>query len=278
MPETDNGSPSPTEERTALIEAAREAGRAILPLFGGRNLDVWKKSDSSPVTTADLRSNEVLREALLSGPRRDYGWLSEESADDRSRLERDRTLIVDPIDGTRAFLRGDDQFTVCLAVVESGRPLASVIYAPARDELYAAAAGHGATLNEKPVRTSSKASLDACRMLGSEKMFGHPAWPAPWPPMKVTYKNSTSYRMALVASGAFDGTIALTAKADWDTAPGALIGTEAGAKISDHLGRPLVFGAAVPRQPGLVCTAPSLYPHVIRRLAHLPGDLGKIQR
>ncbi|NRA31212.1 MAG: 3'(2'),5'-bisphosphate nucleotidase CysQ [Parvularculaceae bacterium] len=213
----------------------------------------------------------------MTGPRADYGWLSEESQDDLARLQKPRTLVVDPIDGTRAFLRGDDQFTVCLAVVEAGEAVASVIYAPARDELYAAAKDLGTTLNGPNVQSSDQSTLEGANMIGADRMFSHPGWPQPWPSMNVAYKNSTSYRMALVASGAFDATIALAAKADWDAAPGTLIAQEAGAVVSDHLQRGFEFGKANPRQAGLVCTAAQLYPEVVNRLSHLPSDLSSLR-
>lgn len=272
-----NGLPSYAAERDVLIGAAREAGEAILPLWRDRSVKVWTKGDDSPVSEADMRADSVLREALLDGPRRSYGWLSEESADDQSRLEASRTIIVDPIDGTRAFLAGDDQFTVCLAITHGEQVVASVIHAPARDETFAAFLGGGSTLNGKPMRASSCTNLEDCLMLGQARMFQHPSWPQPWPQMEIHYKNSTSYRMACVAAGRFDGTLALVPKADWDAAPGALIAQEAGARVSDHLGRSFRFGQEKPEQRGLVCASPGLYPHLIERLSHLPGDLRSIQ-
>jgi len=275
LPATDL--PSASEERDALIGAALEAGEAILPMFRDVTIASWSKDDASPVSEADLRANSVLREAVLSGKRADYGWLSEESADNLDRLERRRTLVVDPIDGTRAFLRGDDQFTVCLAVIEDGQALASVIFAPARDEMYAAAKGQGTQLNGANVKASAMDCVEGCTMIGAPRMFSHPGWPTPWPTMNIDYKNSTSYRMALVAAGTFDATLALAAKADWDSAPGTLIAEEAGAKVSDHRGRPFVFGKANPWQAGLVCAAAPLYPHIIDRLSHLPSDLSSLR-
>lgn len=248
-----------------------------MPLFRDVAVKVWSKDDQSPVTEADLRANAVLHEALLAGPRADYGWLSEENADDPARLSAPRTIVVDPIDGTRAFLRGDDQFTVCLAIIEDGAVIASVIFAPARGELYAAAVGAGATLNRLPITASQVSALEGARMIGLKQMFGHPKWPRAWPPMTLSYKNSTSYRMALVAAGTCDGTLALAPKADWDAAPGTLIAQEAGATVSDHLGRPFVFGKPNPSQAGLVCAASSLYPHIIERLSHLPSDLRSLR-
>lgn len=277
MPESSGGFPTPQQERDVLAEAAREAGRAIMPLFRDVTLNVWQKGDRSPVSEADIRANNVLREALQTGARSGYGWLSEESAEDPDRLIKPRTLVIDPIDGTRAFLRGDDQFTICLAVTEGDKAIASVIYAPARGELYAAAAGSGATLNGDPLKASAARDVEGARMLANPRMFEHPAWPERWPSMQVAYKNSTSYRIALVAAGAFDAAIALARKADWDVAPGALIAEEAGAAIGDHLGRPFRFGQKNPRQPGLVCAASSLYPRLLGRLSHLPDNLDKLR-
>lgn len=276
MPGTEAAGLRPAEERDALIEAAREAGRAVLPLWRANHLEVWTKSDSSPVTEADLRADRVLREALMHGQRSDYGWLSEESAADPSRLEKARTIIVDPIDGTRAFMRGDDAFTICLAVSEGDRIIAAVIYAPAKEELYAAAAGEGATLNGAMIRASTQDRLEGSRIMARPAMFAHPSWPERWPRMEVQYTNSTSYRMAAVAAGQFDATLALAPKADWDTAPGALIAEEAGARVGDHHGARLLFGKALPVQPGLVCASPQLYTELLKRLAHLPGDLRQI--
>lgn len=278
MPVIDPALPSPEAERDALIGAALEAGEAIMPFFRAAPVKTWAKDDRTPVTEADLRADAVLREALVTGSRADYGWLSEESADDPERLEKKRTLIIDPIDGTRAFLRGDDQFTVCLAVCEAGEVLASVIYAPARGEMYAAAKDGGATLNGAPIRSSQRDALEDAAMIAYAKMFAHPGWPQPWPPMRTNYKNSTSYRLALVAAGQADATLALAPKADWDTAPGALIAAEAGARVSDHLARPFRFAGENPIQPGLVCAAAPLYPDVIARLSHLPSDLRTLQR
>ncbi len=254
-----------------------EAGDAIMPLWRDRSLKVWSKGDDSPVSEADMRANAILSETLHQDGRAHYGWLSEESTDDESRLSASRTIIVDPIDGTRAFLKGEDGFTVCLAITEGNQVIASVIYAPARNEMFAAARGAGATLNGKPIGASRSRALEGCRMIGQLMMFRHPGWPEPWPPMEVSYTNSTSYRMAAVAAGEADATLALAPKADWDAAPGALIAEEAGAQVSDHIGQPFRFNQPIAEQRGLVCAAPGLYPLLIQRLVHLPANLRSIQ-
>ncbi|MEM0930286.1 MAG: 3'(2'),5'-bisphosphate nucleotidase CysQ [Pseudomonadota bacterium] len=273
MLETDHIPSSLNAERDALVDAAKVAGEVIKPFFRNKNLDVWQKDDRSTVTEADMKADEALREVLLSGSREDYGWLSEESADDLSRLDAERTFIVDPIDGTRAFVRGQDNFTICLAITEGEEVIAAAIYCPIKDEMYDAVKGGGARLNGETIEATGQAAVEDCRMLGQAQMFAHPAWPTPWPEMDIGYVNSTSYRLALVAAGDYDATIALARKSDWDVAPGALIAAEAGAWIGDHLGRSFTFGQSEPAQPGLVCAATPLYPHVLKRLAHLPSDL-----
>ena len=255
-----------------MCAAVRRAGAAAQKRFEAHDTKSWSKDDDTPVSDADLEANDILQEGLTAAGD-GYGWLSEESADDESRLSARRTWIVDPIDGTRAFLKGQPHFAVCVALIEDGEALVSAIFNPATDEFFEAVRGGGARVNGEPISASTACDLEGCAMLGTRRMFEHRGWPDPWPAMRVGYRNSTSYRQALVAAGGFDATIALVPKADWDVAPGALIAQEAGAKASDHLGQPFVFGRADPHQRALVCAAPGLYPRLIERLAHLPGDL-----
>ena len=263
------------EDHARLRDAVRAAGAAALTRFERHDARSWTKDDDSPVSEADIECNDILRERLTETGD-GYGWLSEESADDLSRLDAPRTWIVDPIDGTRAFLRGKPHFAVCVALVEAGQAVASAIFNPATDEFYEAVRGQGARRNGEPVAASRCEGLSGCEMLGSRAMFEHRGWPEPWPTMNLGYRNSTSYRLALVAEGRFDATLALVRKPDWDTAPGALIAQEAGARASDHLGEPFVFNQREPAQRALVCAGPALYPRLLERLAHLPGDLRRI--
>ena len=264
------------DDHARLCDAVRRAGAAALARFEAHDTKSWSKDDDSPVSEADLEANDILREGLTE--RGDgYGWLSEENADDDTRLSAQRTWIVDPIDGTRAFLQGLPHFAVCVALVEDGNAVASAIFNPATDEFFEATRGGGARVNGEAIEASTACDLLGCHMLGVRRMFEHPRWPRAWPDMRLGYRNSTSYRMALIAAGRFDAAIALTTKPDWDVAPGALIAQEAGAAASDHLGQPFDFARPEPWQRGLVCAAPGLYPHVLERLAHLPGDLTKLR-
>lgn len=257
---------SPAEDVADLaliIEAAKEGG-ALALARQTRDLDIQKKPDGSPVTSADLAVDALLTERLR-GARPDYGWMSEETADNVERLSARRTFLVDPIDGTRAYMRGKPYFVVSIAVVEAGRPTAGVIYAPALNALFTATLNGGAELNGAAIRASAATALENAAMLGDEKMFAHPAWTIPWPSMRVEAKNAIAYRMALVASGAFDAAVALSSKHDWDLAAGALIAAEAGAVVCDHTGAPLRFNSPKASNPSLVCCAPALAPLILQR-------------
>ena len=265
-------------DHALLCTAVQEAGEAVLRRYRGKPVRMWTKGDSSPVSEADLEANEILQGRLVSGNRQDYGWLSEESADDPTRLAADRVWIIDPIDGTRAFLEGKPEFTVCGALIEDGQAILSAVYNPVTDEFFEAAQGKGARCNGTPLTTSGQCDLPDCKILGWHGMFDRPGWPEPWPAMQIGYRNSTAYRMTLVAKGVFDAALALVRKPDWDVAPGALILSEAGASVSDHLGAPFRFNQPEPIQRGLVCAATPLYPAILSKLKHLPSDLRALKR
>ncbi|HEY3695959.1 3'(2'),5'-bisphosphate nucleotidase CysQ [Phenylobacterium sp.] len=255
------------DDLSLIVDAARAAGALALTLRNA-GLETRYKAGDSPVTNADLACDALLTERLRAA-RPDYGWLSEETADDRDRLSRRRVFMVDPIDGTRDFLRGRLGWVVSIAVVEDGRPIAGAIFAPQADQTFTAVAGGGATLDGRPIRCSTVSALEGAGMVGDKGFFSHPGWPRPWPPLRVESRNATAYRMCLVASGEFDGAIALVPKHDWDLAAGDLIAREAGAACGDHHGRPFRFNGPIPQQPSLVCAAAGLAPLILERLGHI---------
>ncbi|WP_332767473.1 3'(2'),5'-bisphosphate nucleotidase CysQ [Phenylobacterium sp.] len=250
-----------------ITEAAHEAGALALRLRAEGLVTEYKAGDS-PVTNADLACDALLKERL-SAARPDYGWLSEETADDPARLSKRRLFVVDPIDGTRSFLKDRPWWVVSIAVVEDRLPLAGVVYAPQLDETYTAMAGRGARLDGFSIHASSCDKVEGCGMVGDARMFAHPAWPTPWPDMRIEARNSTAYRMCAVASGAFDSTIAMVPKFDWDLAAADLIAREAGAFVGDHHGRPFSYNGLKPAQPSLVCAAPRLAPLILERVSHI---------
>lgn len=252
----------------ALIVAAAHAAGALARDLRHRGLEVEYKADKSPVTNADLATDRLLTEALRTA-RPDYGWLSEETADATDRLDRRRIFVVDPIDGTRSFLNDKPWWSVSIAVVEDGLAVAGVVYAPEFEETYAATAGQGATRNGLAIRASTVGALEDCRMAGDPGLFRHPAWPQPWPAMRVEPRNSTAYRMCLVASGDFDATVAPVRKSDWDVAAGDLIAREAGCFVGDHRGEAFRYNQPRPSQASLICANRALAPLILDRVRHI---------
>ena len=249
--------------RTAALEAGQLALEAR-----AEGLKIWSKPGGSPVTDADIAVDTLLKLRLLNA-RPNYGWLSEETADDPVRLQVPRLFLVDPIDGTAAYLKGKPWFTVCIAVIEDGQPVAAVVHAPELCETYEATVGGGAWLNGEPITPSDRTELAGSAVLGDTRMFADPRWPQPWPPMRIESRNSIAYRIVQVACGAFDAALALTPKNDWDLAAADLIAREAGAPLSDHLGLSFVYNRAEPKQRSVLCAAPGLRKLILSRVSHI---------
>jgi myo-inositol-1(or 4)-monophosphatase len=248
-----------------IADAALEAGRLALELRE-KGLQVWYKDGVSPVTNGDLAVDALLKTRLLQA-RPDYGWLSEETADDPARLSARRVFMVDPIDGTSAYMKNSPWFVISIAVVEDGRPISAALYAPAPNELYTAEVGAGAQRNGEPIRAASAETLTGCRMAGDRKLFDQPYWIEPWPEMSVERRNAIAYRMALVGAGDFDAAVSRGLKHDWDLAAGDLIAREAGAAVSNTGGHPLIFNTPSAKNLGMICAAPALHPLILAKTA-----------
>lgn len=262
------------DDLTLLVDAARQGGEIARSYFGG-DYKQWSKGKGQPVTEADLAVDKFLFDTL-TGARADYGWLSEESTDNPDRLSAQRTFIVDPIDGTIAFLKGRPHFAISIAVVENGRPVTGVVFNPITEECFAATAGKGATLNGAPIRTSACAELENCRLLTSRSLIENAYWSKPpnrpWPPMHIEQRNSIAYRLALVAAGQFDGALALSGKHDWDLAAGDLLVQEAGGRVTDHCGEILRYNRLPPIQRSMVSAGPALHALLLDRVRHVKLD------
>ena len=253
-----------------LIEqAGLEAGELALQFKRDGQVRTWSKEGGSPVTNADLAVDAFLKERLI-GARPDYGWLSEETADDPARLAARRVFVVDPIDGTVAYIRDRPFWVVSIAVVQDGQPIAGVLRAPDLEETYTAQAAGGARRNGVAIHVGSRAALEGGAMLSDAKTIRDPRWPQPWPEdMRVESRNSVAYRMALAASGAFDAVLALSSKCDWDLAAADLIVREAGGVSTDHQGRPFAYNLPSPEKPSLVSANPALHQLIIGRVNHI---------
>jgi myo-inositol-1(or 4)-monophosphatase len=243
--------PEHDEDLELLTRAVREAGKIALKFFSGQYRR-WNKPGGSPVTEADLAIDEFLNQELRRA-RPDYGWLSEESLDDPARLKARRVFVVDPIDGTVAFMKGRPHFTICAAVVESGRPLCGVVFNPAREECFTAQLNQGARLNGLPIHASDQTEIEGSRLLANRSLF------TDWPPMQIETFSSIAYRVALVAAGQFDAMVSLTSKRDWDLAAADIILAEAGGRLVDLDGKTAIYnapaaihGATIAAGPGLI--------------------------
>ncbi|MBI1238889.1 MAG: 3'(2'),5'-bisphosphate nucleotidase CysQ [Alphaproteobacteria bacterium] len=250
-----------------LSEAVRESAAIARRLFG-QPVKSWHKAKDAPVSEADIAINTLLHERLR-GARPDYGWLSEETEDDSSRLTQRRVFVVDPIDGTVAFLKGKPEFTICAGVIVDGRPRAAAVFNPMTDEFFSAQLGAGAHLNGAPLRVSAREQIEGARMVGPRALYDHPSWAQPWPPLHIENRGSIAYRMALVAAGQFDGMLSLYSKHDWDIAAAELLVTEAGGIATTHRGETLSYNGAVARQRSIICSGPQLYPLLLERVRHL---------
>lgn len=256
-------------DHALLLDAVREAGALAMSYFG-RDFDIWEKSPGHPVCDADLAVNDLLERALRV-PRPAHGWLSEESDDDPSRLDAERVWIIDPIDGTRAFLAGRPEFTVCAALAVAGAPAAAAVFNPATGELFDALAGGGARLNGRRIRASGARTLAGARLLVGSTEMHRAGWPAELAEANVTAISSMAYKLALVAAGRFDAAVTLWPKSEWDVVAGDLLVREAGGRLTDAAGRGLEYNLARPRFGSVVAAASRLHPCLIERLSPLIG-------
>ena len=259
--------PSVRDADLALAaEIVDNAGRIAMAHFG-KSPAKWHKDDGSPVSAADLAVNAYLK-GVIAAARPDDGWLSEECPDNADRLARSRVWVVDPIDGTRDFLRGRSGWAVSVALVENGAVVAAVLGAPAQDRLYAAGAGRGATLNGKPLRVSGLATLDGVRLPIDQANLTAAYWPSPWPGTAVAKPNSLALRMAMLAADEADAWMEGRSIAEWDVAAASLILAEAGGTLTDRHGEALRFNQPQPLIHGLAAATPALHAEVLARLNH----------
>ncbi|MFD1252943.1 Inositol-1-monophosphatase [Devosia equisanguinis] len=220
----------PYDDDLELLRASAVVAGIIASGFFRKDVKSWTKDNASPVSEADIVVDRFLASSLLNA-RPTYGWLSEETVDNPSRLDCDRVFVVDPIDGTRAFLRGEDCWTVSLAVVEHGVPVAGVVYAPVRDELYEAYLGGGARLNGKPLQRIRRAG--AAPLIPAPGAVHQEMQAAGLHYTRGPSYPSLAYRLVQVATGTLDAAVARRGSQDWDIAGAAVILRESGLDFAD---------------------------------------------
>jgi myo-inositol-1(or 4)-monophosphatase len=243
----------------AVSAVAAEVGAMAHASWRG-DFKYWDKTPGSPVCDIDLAADALLRERLMAiDP--EAGWLSEETADSADRLSCVRVWVVDPIDGTRDYVRGREGWAVSIALVEGGRPMIGVLDAPARGEHWRARAGHGATCNGETIRASARRELPGARVPADVLARGDSDL------VTVGKPNSIALRIAMVAAGQADLLATLRWGHEWDIAAAALIAQEAGATVTDALGRPLRYNSTRGEQFGVLATAPAIHADAVERLA-----------
>jgi len=244
-----------SHELGAAERAARDAGAAVMALFRGK-YDVREKSKNNPVTTADLEANRIIRERIANTFPAD-GWLSEEDADSERRLGLSRVWVVDPIDGTKEFIEGVPQFAISIGFVVDGVVQAAVVYNPAQEEFFKAAAGHGAYLNDKAIHVTSRQAIDGARLLVSRS---EPAkkFQVFVDRCAIEPVGSIAYRLAKVAGGDGDGTLTFRSIYEWDICAGALMVEAAGGKVVDGDGHAVRFNRLPAKHRGVVAAGAAL--------------------
>jgi myo-inositol-1(or 4)-monophosphatase len=227
-----------TRNATLLKNAVREAGELALSLFR-TELRNWTKGASSPVSEADIAVNDLL-EQRLGAATPDYGWLSEESVDNDRRLSRRLVWIVDPIDGTRGYLAGREDWCVSVALVEGASPLLAAVFAPASEEFFFAARGQGATRNGAPLQTTSGTAMDFSRIAGPKPLVER-LNPSAGEITLHPRIASLALRLCRVAQGRLDVAFAGGQSRDWDLAAANLIVQEANGMMTALSGDTILY-------------------------------------
>lgn len=241
-----------------IAEIVAEAGRIALGRCG-TDYQRWEKEPGHPVCDVDLMVDTFLRDQLIA-LEPEAGWLSEETADESDRIERRRVWVVDPIDGTRDYLRGRPGWAVSVALAEDRAIRYGVLAAPARGEIWTAERGRGAWRNGEALRVSGRSDFVGARV------------PADSLPridrdlVMVPKPNSIALRIALVASGEADLLATLRWGREWDIAAAALIAEEAGAKVTGALGQPLTFNSPDGAAFGMLACTPAIHEAAVERL------------
>jgi myo-inositol-1(or 4)-monophosphatase len=239
-------------ELEIVVATVKRAGARALEL-AKRGFEVQTKRDRSPVTTADLEVNRILQDMQCRHFPED-GWLSEESPDHDARLTKPRIWIVDPIDGTKAFVNGLPEFCISIALVEGNQPVLGVIFNPSTDELFTAVRGAGLSLNGTPYAPTT--SLDHTPVVSvSPREYRKGRWAALHGTVQCRPMLSIANALSLVAAGRIHATLTIESENEWDLAAGVLLIEEAGGTAADCAGRPFQFNQASPRFRGVIAVA-----------------------
>jgi len=247
------------------IAEALEQAKAALQRFTSGEVASRHKQGDDPVTEADTAVDALLRQFL---PQDGDGWLSEETEDDLSRLQRRRVWVVDPLDGTREFVTGIPEWCVSVGLVVDGEPVAGGLLNPATGETILGARGLGVTLNGKPARVSDRPSLAGATVLASRSEVKRGEWNGYRDPLfTIRPTGSVAYKLGLVATGLADATWTLTPKHEWDVAAGVALVLAAGGAIVTGSPAEARFNRETPKLSRLIAAPPGLLPEIEAEIA-----------
>lgn len=253
-----------------LVESVREAGARALEL-ARIGFDIHTKKDRSPVTTADLEVDRILR-AMQQTHFPEDGWLSEESPDDRTRLDRPRVWIVDPIDGTKAFVNRMPEFCISAALVDRGLPVLAAVFNPSTDELFTAVKGEGLFMNDRLVK-GLPSSEPAPVIMVTPRELRSGRWGEFNPGILCRPMYSIANALTMVAASRVQATITAEPENEWDLAAAVLLIQEGGGMIEDAAGRPFVFNQPDPRFHGVVAVSAATDRNLTRLLRARVGEV-----
>jgi len=265
------------DTRSTIARAAVKEAGALAMRYFKQDVKTWDKAENDPVSEADLAVDALLKETLL-GTFPDDGWLSEESVHEHesgAHHQPDYIWVVDPIDGTRAFIEDKPHFTVCVALVWQGKTQMGFVYNPATEEFFEANLGKGSTCNEAPISVGDHRQLDKTRMIGYRDMYADRHWRKPWPKIEIAMVNSIAYRVVLVANGTHDACINLKPQNDWDIAAAELILREAGGICTNRQGASYKFHGRGGKNQNVIAANPVLQKKLVRKLEEFEPRIPK---
>lgn len=266
----------PFDLQPLIRDAAREAGDIAMGYYrrgADTSARIWSKAGGSPVTQADVAVDAFLKIRLaVAWP--EAAWLSEETVDDELRLRRRYVWVVDPIDGTRAFMSGLPDWAVCIALLDRGTPIAGIVHAPACEASYEALKGMGATCNGTSIRVSGQATITGSRIAGPTPMLDALARQADF--IAADKIPSLALRLARVADGSIDAGLVSPDSRDWDLAAADLVLAEAGGIVSSHAGDPTIYNRKTPVHGTLIAAGLALHAPLVDAMAETQG--AKVKR
>ena len=248
-----------------VIQITREAGAEIMKYYRSEYRTTEKAPDN-PVTDADYAADDILYRGLTAALPA-AGWLSEESVDRPERLQKERVWIVDPLDGTKEFIKGLSEFAVSVALVEGGRPVLGVVYNPATDEMFYGAHGEGIFFNDAPAAVTRRRRLEGAQVAASRSEFNRGEFDPFKDRLQIQIVGSTAYKMARVASGLCDAAWSRGPKNEWDICAGVLLVMEAGGRCVSLEDLSFTFNRPETLVSGFIADNGALHNALVRMLA-----------